>query len=571
MTNPGADAIGASPQRTGARVLVDQLVAQGVNHLFSVPGESFLGVLDALVDTPSIRLVVNRHESASTFMAGAYARLTGQPGVAYVTRGPGACNAAVGLQHARLDSLPVVLFVGQVSTTVRGREAFQEIDIERLFAPLCKWSAEVCDTARLPEFIARAFQMATSGRPGPVVLSIPEDLLSRLVRAEDAPCHQVVGGSISDTQMAGLRRLLGQSQRPLLLVGGGGWTPAAQDNLRAFVEASQLPVVTAFRHQDCFYNAHANYIGDAGLCIQPRLAQRIAAADLILALGVRLDDALTGGYTRVVAGQPKPRLIHAHTGIEELGTVFSADLLLHTGMPQLAARLSMMAPIENPAWSADLREARSDYLRWQGTLPDPEQAVGPATGVDLRAAMLSLRQALPPSAIVCNGAGNYSTWLHRHFTYHGIGTQLAPASGTMGYAVPAAIAAKLLAPEKTVVCVSGDGDFLMSAQELATAVQYNVAVLFIVCNNRGYGTIRAHQQRQYPGRPSGTALQNPDFAALCTAYGGTGYLVSDTASFANTLTEALTRLREKRAPVVLELSCDPQHLSCMSGPAGGSV
>ena len=550
--------------RTGARVLVDQLMIQGVNHVFSVPGESFLGVLDALVDSPAIRMIVNRHESGSAFMACAYARLTGQPGVAYVTRGPGACNASIGIQHARLDSLPLVLFVGQVSTSVRGRESFQEVDIDRLFAPLCKWTAEITDAARIPEYVARAFQIATSGRPGPVVLSVPEDLLGRTVKVRDALCHQTVGGSITDTQMAALRRLLGQSQRPLVVVGGGGWTPAASDNLRAFVEASQLPVVAAFRHQDSFDNAHANYIGDAALCINPALALRLQQADLIIALGVRLDETLTGAYTRIPPGTGGPRLVHAFSGADELGGLYQADLLLHTAMPQLAARLSMMAPIENPPWAADLREARRDYLRWQGTLPDPEAPTPPAKGVDLRAAMLTLRQALPPTAVVCNGAGNFSTWVHRHFTYHASGTQLAPASGSMGFAVPAAIAAKLLAPENLVVCISGDGDFLMSVQELATAAQYSVPVLFLVCNNRGFGTIRAHQERVFPGRPSGTGLQNPDFAALCRSFGGTGYQVSDTDAFAATLSEAIGQLRIKRGPVLIELDCDPARHSCLS-------
>lgn len=552
--------------RTGARVLADQLTRQGVNHLFCVPGESFIESLDALADNPAIRVITNRHESASTFMAGAYARLTGQPGVAYVTRGPGACNASIGVQHALLDSLPLILFVGQVGTDIQERQAFQEIDLVGLFRPICKWAVQVQEAARIPELVARAFQIASSGRPGPVVIVLPENILTQETSAIDARCHQPLGGTISDTQMASLRRLLSQAKRPLVIAGGAGWNPAACDNLKAFIEASKLPFVSAFRHQDILDNALVNYVGDAGLCINPKLAHRIETADLILALGVSLDEVMTGGWKRIRAIAPTQIIIHAHADLEELGKVVQAELMLNSGMPQLAARLSMMTPIEEPVWARQLKDARREYLQWQGTLANPDESL-PAikTGVDLRQIMATLRQVLPLNAIVCNGAGNFSTWIHRHFTYHQTGTQLAPASGSMGYAVPAAIAAKLVAPDQTVVCISGDGDFMMSAQELSTAKQYGVSVLFIVCNNQRYGTIRSHQDKRFPGRKHlATQLQNPDFARLCAAHGGFGIQVSDTEDFAAALQQALTFLRASRAPALIELACDPERHSCVS-------
>jgi acetolactate synthase-1/2/3 large subunit len=544
-----------SQTRTGARVLVDQLQLQGVNNLFCVPGESFLGVLDAMLDAPGLRLVTNRHESGSAFMAAGYARLTGQPGVAFVTRGPGACNAAIGVHHALQDSLPLVLFVGQTPTDLLQREAFQEIDVARVFGGLAKWSAQVDRADRIPEFVARAFQVATSGRPGPVVLALPEDVLEQAVAVADARCHQPVQPAPSDTQIATLRRLLGKAQRPLILAGGAGWNAAACENLRGFAEANRLPVAAAFRFQDVLDNAHPNYVGDVGLGINPALAERVRAADLVLALGVRLGEATTGGYTLLEAPVPRQKLIHVHAGLEELGRVYEADLMINAGMPQLAARLAMMTPIDEPPWAGELEAARAQYLAWQ---QGPAAAAAP--GLDLRQVVQELRAALPRDAVVCNGAGNFAAWLHRYFTYHLPGTQIAPASGTMGFAVPAAIAAKLSAPEKLVACLSGDGDFLMSAQELATAAQCNAGVLFLVFNNGMYGTIRMHQERRFPGRVSGTALSNPDFVALAQAYGGLGLRVARSAEFGPALAQALTSIRARRLPALIELACDPAQL-----------
>jgi len=544
--------------RSGSRILVDQLLLQGVNSLYCVPGESFLGVLDALLETPSLRLVVNRQESGSTFMAGGYARLTGQPGVAFVTRGPGACNAAIGVHHAFQDSLPLVLFVGQTPTTFQDRESFQEIDFVHLFGGIAKWVAQVERTDRIPEYVARAFQTAASGRPGPVVLALPEDVLTQTAQVADARCHVAVQPAPSDTQIATLRRLLREAQRPVVIAGGSGWTPAACDNLRGFAEANKIALATAFRFQDVVDNGHPNYIGDVGIGINPRLAERIRSADLVLALGARLGEATTGGYALIEAPVPRQKLVHAHAAIDELGRVYQADLMINTGMPQLAARLAMMTPIDDPVWAPRLAQARAEYLEWQ-----QPPAAGGANGpeLDLRQALLDLRGAIPRDAVICNGAGNFSGWLHRYFPYFQPGTQLAPGSGCMGFGVPAAIAAKISAPEKTVVCLSGDGDFLMCAQELATAAQCNAGVLFLVCNNGQYGTIRMHQEREFPGRPSGTALTNPDFVQLAQAYGGAAWRVARTAEFPAALGEALAAIRSRRLPALIELVCDPRQLT----------
>jgi len=560
-----------SDSRTGARILVDQLLLQGVNQVFCVPGESFLGVLDALVDSPSVRLIVNRHESASAFMASAYARLTGQPGVAFVTRGPGACNAAVGIHQAAQDSLPVVVFIGQSPSSFLDREAFQEIEPRRLFGSLCKWVAQIDRADRIPEYLARAFQTATSGRPGPVVLAVPEDVLENEAATANARCHQAVQAAPSDTQIAALRRMLGKAQRPIVLVGGTGWTAAASENLCAFAQANQLPVACAFRFQDVIDNRHPNYVGDAGLGINPRLAQRISQADLVLALGARLGEATTSGYTLVQAPVPQQALVHAHAGLEELGRVYQADLMINTGMPQLAARLAMMTPIDSPVWAAELGQARAELAAWQQR---PPILLRNAPELDPWQVLQDLRSALPADAIIANGAGNFSAWLHRFFAYRAPGTQLAPSNGSMGYAVPAAIAAKLSAPEKTVVCVSGDGDFLMGAHELATACQTNAAVLFLVFNNGMYGTIRMHQERRYPGRASATTLVNPDFARLLQAHGGTGLHVAHTRDFPGALAQALAAMRRDRLPALIELACDPGLLSPtmrLGEPAGGGL
>jgi len=546
-------------QRTGARLLVDQLLIQGVNQVFCVPGESYLAVLDALHDVgPAIRLIVNRHESASVFMADAYARLTGQPGVAFVTRGPGASNAAIGIHNARQDSTPLIVFVGQVDTGQLGREAFQEIDYRAMFGTVAKAVEQVERADRIPEVVARAFQCAASGRPGPVVVSLPEDVLDGATQAADARCHQPVQAAPSDIQIAAMRSLLRQAQRPLLMLGGPGWTALAQDNLRRFVEANDLPVVCGFRFQDRFDNDHPNYIGEAGIGINPKLAQRIRYADLVIALGLRLGEITTSGYTLLRPPVPAQALIHVHAGLEELGRVYQAQLMINSGMPQMASRLATMNPIESATWGAHTRSGRADYEQWQ-LRPGLYQHREPA--LDLWQVMQQLRKAVPRDAIIANGAGNFSIWVHRFFRYSAPATQIAPTSGCMGYGVPAAIGAKIVAPERTVVCVTGDGDLMMSVQELATAAQYHAGVIFLVLNNSMYGTIRLHQERRFPGRISGTGLTNPDFPLLARSFGALGIRVTDTAAFAPALDEALSHVRERRMPALIELACDPELLT----------
>jgi acetolactate synthase-1/2/3 large subunit len=545
--------------RTGARILVDQLLIHGVNHAFCVPGESYLAVLDALREVRDrIRLVVNRQESGSTFMADAYAKLTGQPGVAFVTRGPGATNASIGVHTAFQDSTPIVLFIGQVGSDHAEREAFQEIDYRRMFGPMVKWVAQIDRADRIPEFVARAFQTATSGRAGPVVLALPEDMQTQTAQVADAACHQPVQAAPSDTQMAALRQLLGAARRPIVLLGGTGWTPAACDNVRRFAEANRLPVACAFRYQDLFDNRHPNYVGDVGIGINPKLAQRIGAADLVLAIGPRLGEATTSGYTLLDAPVPKQTLIHVHQGIEELGRVYQPRLAICSGMPQFAARLAMMVPIEDPPWGQTVAQARAEYEAWQARPPVYAQIV---PKLDLWQVVETLKRALPPDAIVANGAGNFAIWAHRFWRYGPMRTQLAPTAGSMGYGLPAAVAAKIAAPERTVVCFAGDGDFLMTGQELATAVQYGAAPLVLVFNNGMYGTIRMHQEREFPERPHGTALGNPDFALLAQAYGAFGTVVETTAAFAPALEAALAHIRDKRVPALIELRCDPEVIT----------
>jgi acetolactate synthase I/II/III large subunit len=547
------------PIRTGARLLVDQLLIQGVNHAFCVPGESFLPVLDALHDSRELlKLIVNRHESGATFMAEAYAKLTGQPGVAFVTRGPGATNASIGVHVAFQDSSPLILFIGQVGNDFVEREAFQEIDYRRMFGQMTKWVSQIDRADRVPEYVARAFQVATSGRAGPVVLALPEDMQSVESEADDALCHQPVHGAPSDTQIAALRRLLGRAQRPLLILGGFGWTPAACDNIKRFAEANYLPVTCAFRYQDLFDNRHPNYIGDVGIGINPKLGQRVRDADLVLAIGPRLGEMTTSGYTLLEPPVPSQTLIHVYPGAEELGRVFQAQLMISSGLPQFASRLAMMVPIEEPVWREALPAARTEYEAWQQR---PAVYAHSDPDLDLWEVVRILARAVPEDAIIANGAGNFATWAHRFWRYRALRTQLAPTAGAMGYGVPAAIAAKISAPERCVIAFTGDGDFMMTGQELATAVQYGAGVLILVFNNNMYGTIRMHQEREFPGREHGTTLANPDFAKLAQAYGAFGATAATTDQFAITLSHALSFIREKRLPALIELAMDPEVIT----------
>lgn len=542
----------------GGHILADALLAQGVDTIFGVPGESYLAVLDGLWrHREHIRFVICRQEGGAAFMADAYAKLTGKPGVVMVTRGPGATNASIGVHAAFQDSVPMVLLVGQVGSNFADREAFQEMDYRQMFGPMAKWVAQVDRTDRLPEYLAHAFQTATSGRNGPVVLALPEDMLTAQAEARHPARHQPVRAAPSAAQIGHLRDRLATAQRPLVLLGGTGWTAQACADLRQFIEANQLPVTCAFRFQDLYDNRLPHYVGDVGIGINPRLAARVRQSDLILAIGPRLGEMTTSGYTLLEVPRPAQALIHVHAGIEELGSVYQADLMIASGMPEIAAALKDLR-VDSSAWAADLAPARADYQAWQGR-PALYQGIEPE--LDLWQVMRTTAKLAPADSIITNGAGNFATWAHRFWPYAGLRTQLASTSGAMGYGVPAAVAASLCAPERTVICIAGDGDFLMTGQELATAVQYGGAPLVIVFNNGMYGTIRMHQEREYPEREHGTRLVNPDFARYSEAFGGFGVRVDRTAQFEPALREALAFMQRQRRPALIELKVDPQHIT----------
>jgi acetolactate synthase-1/2/3 large subunit len=536
--------------RTGGTLLVDVLVKNGVDTVFCVPGESYIAVLDALHDARGIRVIACRHEAAAANMAEAYGKLTGRPGICFVTRAPGATHASIGVHTARQDSTPMLLFVGQVARGMQGREAFQEIDYPRVFGGLAKWAAEIDDPARIPEFVTRGFHVAMSGRPGPVVLALPEDVLSEKSLAPDLAPAVRIAPHPGDADIARMRALLAAAQRPLVILGGSGWDADACGAMARFAHRNALPVACSFRRQGLFDNRDPHYAGDLGLGPNPALAARVRSADLIIAVGGRLSEVPTGGYTLIEAPRPKQRLIHVHADPDELGRVFEADLPINAGPAEFARALDAVAPIEAPAWTGWTADARRDYeLNLEPS--------GDGGKLDLAQVVGYLSQRLPDDAIVCNGAGNYTTWLHRFFVYKGFGTQLGPTSGAMGYGVPAAIAAKLRFPDRVVVAFAGDGCFTMSGHELATAVQYGAAVVVVVINNGMYGTIRMHQERHYPGRVIATDLVNPDFAAYARAFGAHGAIVERTAEFAPAFETALACGR----PAVLELRTDPERIT----------
>jgi acetolactate synthase I/II/III large subunit len=543
--------------RTGGQILVDALKIHGTEIVFGVPGESYLDVLDALHDAP-IRFIVNRQEGGAAFMAEAYGKLSGRPGICFVTRGPGATNASIGVHTAFQDSTPMILFIGQVGSDFADREAFQEIDYRRMFGQMAKWVAQIDRAERIPEYVSRAFQVACSGRPGPVVLALPEDMLTSVAAVADTRRYQPVQASPSAEQIACLRDLLANAQRPLVLLGGGGWNMSACADITRFAEANQLPVACAFRFQDLFDNHHPNYIGDVGIGINPKLAARIKEADLIIAVGPRLGEMTTGGYTLLAPPLPQQRLVHIHTAAEELGSVYQADLMINSGMPQIAAQLAAMAPVDAAAWQQRVPDARAELIAYQQQPPLLRDGKVP---LDLWQVVQILMEQVPADTIVTNGAGNYASWAHRFYQYGGLRTQLAPTSGAMGYGVPAGIAAKILQPERTVVTFSGDGDYLMNGQELATAVQYGAGVIILLFNNEMYGTIRMHQERNYPGRLSGTSLRNPDFVMLAQAYGAHGETVSVTEEFAPALSRALAHTRATQLPALIELRYDGNLIS----------
>jgi acetolactate synthase I/II/III large subunit len=528
--------------RHGGKLLADQLVVHGADTVFSVPGESFLAFLDGLYDSP-IRLITCRHEGGAANMADAYGKLTGRPGVAVVTRGPGATQASVGVHTAFQDSTPLILLVGQVASDQEEREAFQEIDFRRMFGPMTKWVAQIDRADRIPEYVARAFTTACAGRPGPVVLALPEDMLASETDAADTEPFHVVQPYPGAEQIEELRGLLARAERPFALVGGASWTPRAARDLQTFLEANALAAGAAFRRQDAIDNDSPSYVGDVGIGINPKLAARVRDADLLLVAGPRLGEMTTSGYTLIGS----PTLVHVHPGAEELGRVYRPALPILSGMEQFASAVRDLRV--EPRWREWAAAARTDYEAWQQHEPMPGT-------LDLGECIAHLRERVP-DAIVTNGAGNFSAWVHRFWRWRAYPTQLAPTSGAMGYGIPAGVAAKLVAPERTVICFAGDGDFLMSGQELATARQYELPIVALLVNNGMYGTIRMHQERHYPGRVVGTDLVNPDFAAYARAFGAYGATVTETAQFPDALEAALGA----GTSAVIELRIDPEAIN----------
>ncbi|GAB1582517.1 thiamine pyrophosphate-binding protein [Phyllobacterium phragmitis] len=536
--------------KTGGQLIVEALAANGVERLFCVPGESYLAVLDALYDA-DIAVTVCRAEGGAAMMAEAWGKLTGEPGICFVTRGPGATNASPGLHVAMQDSTPMILFVGQVARDAREREAFQEVEYRRHFADMAKWVAEIDDPARIPEFVTRAFAVATSGRPGPVVLALPEDMLVQQAEAPAPQAWQPVETAPSPAAMKKLAELLETAKKPFMILGGSRWSPQAVAYITRFAEAWEMPVGCSFRRQMLFDHLHPNYAGDVGIGINPALAERVRQADLLLLVGGRFGEMPSSGYTLMEIPYPRQMLVHVHPNPDELGRIYRPTLAINAAPDAFAEAVSELTPIGPLPWSGEAAAAHASYLKWS-TPP----VTGPGA-VAMGPIMAWLEANLPEDAIMTNGAGNYATWLHRFHRFRRYGTQAAPTSGSMGYGLPAAVAAKALHPERMVVCFAGDGCFLMNGQDFATAVQYGWPIIVLVINNGMYGTIRMHQEREYPGRISATALTNPDFAALARAYGGHGETVEKTQDFG----PAFERARASGRPAIIEIRLDPEAIT----------
>lgn len=542
----------ATGARVGGRILVDALRVHGVDRLFCVPGESYLEVLDALYDTPQIALIVAKHEGAAANMAEADGKLTGRPGICFVTRGPGATHASIGVHTAYHDSTPMILFIGQVQRDVRGREAFQEVEFRQMFAPLAKWVAEIESADRIPEYVLRAFQVATSGRPGPVVLSLPEDVLAEESATCDTKPYQAVQTAPQDADLAAVRNELEKASTPLVIVGGSSWSEAGCAALARFADANALPVLASFRRQDLIDNRHACYAGHLSLGLPPHLQQRVKAADLIIALGSRLGDVTTMTYSVLKPPRIAARLVHIHPDANEINRVYQADVPIVAAPSAAAVRLAEIPPVESSRWRDWTDVARREYEQFIA-IP----AKGPRQGVDMAVVIRHLATHLPANATIANGAGNFTVWVHRFFTYKMPRTELAPTSGSMGYGLPAAVAAGLRHPDRLTVCVAGDGDFLMYPQELATAAQYGARLLVLIVNNGMYGTIRMHQERRFPGRVSGTELASPDFVGLAQSFGAYAERVETTEGFVPAFERALAAARS----AVLELRVDPNQIT----------
>ena len=538
--------------RSGAEVLIDALRINSVERIFCIPGESFLAALDALYDRSEISLVVCRNEGGAAYMAEADGKLTGRPGVCFVTRGPGATNASGGLHVAMQDSTPMILLIGQIARKDLDREAFQEIDYRRMFSEVAKWVAQIDDADRIPEYLNRAFSVATSGRPGPVVLALPEDMLTDLTEARDAKPWQVVKTSPAAADIAQVGDMLATAERPMIIVGGSGWSDITRLQLQEFAETHALPVANSFRCQDFFDNEHGNYIGDLGLGVNPALVSRLQASDCLLVIGARLGEMTTGGFSLIDIPKPTQRLIHVHPGAEELGHIYQPELAINASADHFVAALAAaeFSTGDTTAAAAAVASAHQDYLAWN-------RSIRIDADVQFSDIIHSVRKHTAEDTIICNGAGNNSGWLHRFFRYRKYKTQLAPTSGTMGYGVPAAIAARLRYPGRSVVAFAGDGDFMMNGQELATAMQYQANIIIVVVNNGIYATIRMHQEREYPHRVIGTDMINPDFVALARAYGAHGELVVKTDDFE----AAFERSQAAGKPALIEVRLDPNILT----------
>jgi acetolactate synthase-1/2/3 large subunit len=537
---------------SGGQLVVAALRAHRVDMAFSVAGESYLEVLDALFDAPDIHLVTCRQEGGAAFMAEAYGKLTGRPGVLLVTRGPGACNASIGIHTAFQDSTPMVVLVGQVARHQIDREAFQEVDFRRMFAPLAKWVAQIDMAERVPELINQAFQIATSGRPGPVVLALPEDMLRDGCSAAVIGPYRAVRAHPGAADLAELRRLLAAAERPMILVGGSGWSDAACRDIASFAQANELPVCCSFRRQDIVDNRLSCFVGDLGTGASPSLVARFKEADLLLAVGARIGEITSQSYSLLGIPDPGKVLIHVHVAAEELGRVFRPTLAIQSGMPEFAAPAAALAPVSAPRWVHWSKAARAEYEA--GLVPSPSSGGGL---LDLGQILGWLRDRLPDDAIVTSDAGNFSGWPNRFLQYRRPGRQLGPTSGAMGYGVPAAVAAKLVHPDRLVVGFCGDGGFMMTGQELATAMLEGTGPIILLFNNAMYGTIRMHQERRFPGRVVGTALRNPDFLALARAYGVVGASVTRTEEFAPAFEEAASGSRG----AIIELKMDPEMIT----------
>ncbi|MEM9501148.1 MAG: thiamine pyrophosphate-binding protein [Pseudomonadota bacterium] len=527
----------AQTANSAAELLVDCLVEQGTDRIFTVPGESFLAVLDALHERSEIETVTCRQEGGAAFMACADGAMTGRPGIGFVTRGPGATNASIGVHVAHQDSQPMILFVGDVARGMKDREGFQEIDFPAFFGPICKWAAQIDDPARIPEYIARAYSVAISGRPGPVVLALPEDMLCDAVDAALAPRPLVMrpAQAACPDAMQAMFALIADAASPIAVIGGAGWNAKAREHFQTFAESIGLPVATAFRRQDAISPSSPVYAGNLGYGPNPKLVERIRNSDLVLAVGARLGEATTDGYEIPTLEHPDQLLVHVHPDPNELGRVYRTNLALACSVDEFAEAAALWEDHTIIPFDAGA-QAHADWEEWATHLPSDTP---PA--LDMGACVTAMRKMLPADSIICNGAGNFAGWWHRYWRYAGHPTQLAPTAGAMGYGVPAAVAAALRHPDRQVVAVAGDGDFLMNGQELATAAQYGANLLVLVVDNSAYGTIRMHQEREYPGRISGTKLANPDFAALGAAFGGWSAAATTTDEFEAALAEAQSR------------------------------